>query len=157
MLVNCFKNRNSFSWIKLASSLLHLKYWYYKTPTLEFPCLPLHIFQISPGQLKPFFNTTLIMFFIGFSFFPTHIPNYMANQSNLLPSNIQIIIPYWSNILPIKKNWIFMSCFSFKVRQHGQQQLYLQYKVPWILYKILFLFHNLTRTYNLHQKSAPPL
>ena len=31
----------------------------------------------------------------------------MANQSNLLPSNIQIIIPYWSNIPPIKKKLNF--------------------------------------------------
>ena len=27
--------------------------------------------------------------------------------------------------------------FSFKVRQHGQQQLYLQHKVCWILYKMV--------------------
>ena len=34
------------------------------------------------------------------------------------------------------KSWFFKGNFSFKVRKHGQQQqLYLQYKVCWILYK----------------------
>ena len=31
------------------------------------------------------------------------------------------------------KSWLFKSCFSFNVRQHGQQQLYFQYKVYWII------------------------
>ena len=31
------------------------------------------------------------------------------------------------------KIWVLKSHFSFKVRQHGQQQLYFQYKVWWIL------------------------
>ena len=35
------------------------------------------------------------------------------------------------------KIWVFKSHFSFKVRQHGQQQLYLQCKVCWILYKMI--------------------
>ena len=35
------------------------------------------------------------------------------------------------------KSWAFKSCFYFKFRQHGQQQLYLQYKLCWILYKIV--------------------
>ena len=35
------------------------------------------------------------------------------------------------------KSWVFKSCFSFKVRQHGQQQLYLQYKICWILCKMV--------------------
>ena len=34
------------------------------------------------------------------------------------------------------KRWVFKSRFSFKIRQHGQQQLYIQYKVCWILYKM---------------------
>ena len=33
--------------------------------------------------------------------------------------------------------WVFKSRFSFKVRQHCQKQLYLQYKVCWILYKMV--------------------
>ena len=35
------------------------------------------------------------------------------------------------------KGWIFESRFFFKVKQHGQQQLYLQYNVCWILYKMV--------------------
>ena len=35
------------------------------------------------------------------------------------------------------KGWVFKGNFSFKVRQHGQQQLYLQCKVCWILCKIV--------------------
>ena len=54
-----------------------------------------------------------------------------------------------------------MSRFSFKVRQSGQQQLYLQYKVCWIFYKLVGApsFQNPTciynHTYNLPQKSVP--
>ena len=32
---------------------------------------------------------------------------------------------------------VFKSRFSFKVRQHNQQNLYLQYKVCWIIYKMV--------------------
>ena len=32
------------------------------------------------------------------------------------------------------KSWVFKSSFFFKVGQHGQQQLNLQYKVCWILH-----------------------
>ena len=35
------------------------------------------------------------------------------------------------------KNWVFKSCFFFVVRQHVQEQRYLQYKVYWILCKML--------------------
>ena len=35
------------------------------------------------------------------------------------------------------KSRVFKSRFSFEVRQHGPQQLYLQYKVCWILYKLV--------------------
>ena len=41
---------------------------------------------------------------------------------------IQVVIPYVSNTLPIEK-LILKSRFSLKIRQQGQQQLYLQYKV----------------------------
>ena len=35
------------------------------------------------------------------------------------------------------KGWVFKNRFFFNVRKHGQQQLYLQYKVCWILHKIV--------------------
>ena len=34
------------------------------------------------------------------------------------------------------KSWVFKSRFSFNVRKHGQQKVYLQYKPCWILYKM---------------------
>ena len=45
---------------------------------------------------------------------------------------------------------IFKSSFSVKVRQHGQEQLYLQYKVCEVLYKIVGAhhFHNSNCAYN---------
>ena len=35
------------------------------------------------------------------------------------------------------KCWVFKTHFSFKVRQHSQQQLYRQHKGRWILYKMV--------------------
>ena len=35
------------------------------------------------------------------------------------------------------KSWVFIRRFPLKVRQYGQQQLYLHYKVCWVLYKIV--------------------
>ena len=51
------------------------------------------------------------------------------------------------------KSWAFKSCFSFKVRKHGQQQVYLQYKVCWILSKMVgaHLFSQ------LYLRTQPPL
>ena len=37
----------------------------------------------------------------------------------------------------LSKSWLLKSCFSFKLSHHGQQQLYLQYKVCWILHRIV--------------------
>ena len=36
-----------------APVLIYLKYWYYNSPYLEIPCLPDHLCQIFPCQLKP--------------------------------------------------------------------------------------------------------
>ena len=138
---NCFQNMTCFYWIKLISFLIYLKYWYYNT-------LPLpHLMKFHPGHQKSLFNTTLIVFFIGFPILSYPIRpratligytklNAKANQSNLLSSYIQI------NTLSAKhatyqKIRAFKRGFSFKVRQHGQQQLYLQYKVCWVLYKMV--------------------
>ena len=104
--------------------------------------LPRAFLPPSPSLLnftlaKHLFNTILIKLFIRFPFLPYLIrphtttgtgytkPYAIWSRSNLLSSYIQIIIPYRSNTLPIKKLSLY-SHFSFKVRQHGQQQLYLQ-------------------------------
>ena len=48
ILENYFQIVNFLPWIKLTSVLIHLKYWCYNTPSLELPCFPRHLFQISP-------------------------------------------------------------------------------------------------------------
>ena len=58
-----------------SSDLFHLKYWYNNTPYLERPCLPDNFCQILPCQLKPLFNTILIMFLIGFV-----LPNFTTGH-----------------------------------------------------------------------------
>ena len=37
----------------------------------------------------------------------------------------------------LSKSWVFKDRFYFKFRQYSQQELYLQYKVCWILYKMV--------------------
>ena len=88
------------------------------------------------------------MFFIGFPILPYPIrpratisigyikPCVKPSKSNVLSSYINVIISYGSNTLPWK-SWVFKGNFSFKVRQHSQKQLYLQYKVCWILCKMV--------------------
>ena len=40
ILANCFQKMNCYSLIKLTPISIHLKYWHYNFPRLEFPCLP---------------------------------------------------------------------------------------------------------------------
>ena len=99
---NCFQNMKHFSWIKLILVLFHLKYCYYNTPPQELHCLPYY-----------FFNTILVMFFIGFRFLSYPIcphatsfgymkPYAKPSHSNLLSSYKEIIKSYDSNTLPSK-------------------------------------------------------
>ena len=94
--------------------------------------------KLRTGQLKALFNTVLIMLFIGFPILSYLIwpharsigyikPYAKPSHSNLLSSYIYMIKTYGPNTLPIKK--VFKSQFSFKVRQHGEQQLNLHEKV----------------------------
>ena len=66
ILEHCFQNMNCFSWIKLISVLIYFKYCNYNIPSLELPCLPWHLCQISPWPPETLLNTILIMFSIGF-------------------------------------------------------------------------------------------
>ena len=133
---NCFQNMNYFSWIKLTPVLIHLKYRYYNTPSQELPCLPHNLF-----------NTIVNMFFIRFPIMSFSIwphatstgytkPYIKPSNSNFLSSYIQIIKTYGSSTLPIKKLSLWEP-FPFKVSQHGKQQLNLQCKMCWILYKMI--------------------
>ena len=123
ILENCFQNMNCFFWIKLIPVLLHLKYCHDNSPYLEIPCLP-HNLKLYPSQLKPLFNTVLIMLFIGFSISSYPVWPRATCHHNHMPNQI-------------KQSWLFKNLFFFKVRQHSQQQLYLQYKVCWILCKMV--------------------
>ena len=60
----------------------------------------------------------------------------MYSKYQIISSYIKIIVSYGSNTLS-SKSWVIKSRFSFNVRQHGQQQLYLQYKVSWMFYKMI--------------------
>ena len=73
ILENFFQNMTCFLWIKLISYLIHLKYWYYNTPSLQLPASLAISVIFFPVQLKPLFNAILIMFLIGFPIFPYHI------------------------------------------------------------------------------------
>ena len=65
------------------------------------------------------------MFFIGFPHAITSI-----GQTKLYAKPVQ-------SIFSIKLYTDLNKRFSFKVRQHGNQKLYLQYKLLGILYKIV--------------------
>ena len=102
-----------FSWINLIPVLIHPKYWNYKIPSLELPCLAHHLCQISFCPTESLFNPILIMFFIGFSIWFYSIwphttsieytkPYAKLSYSNLLSNYIQIIKTYASNTQPIK-------------------------------------------------------
>ena len=112
---NCFQNTNCFSWIKLISVLIYLKYWYYNSHTYSFPNSLTISAKFLTSQLKSLFNTIPIKFFIGFHILSYAIrprattssgyikPYANPSQSNLISSYIKIIIPYGSNTLSIKK------------------------------------------------------
>ena len=101
-----------------------------------FSC-PIFFYPIRP-------NATII---IGYT-----KPYGYLSQSNLLSRYIQMITPYQSNALLIKN-----------LSHHGQQQLYLQYKVPWILNKVVGAlafsqsYLRMPTPRQFHQKSVPPL
>ena len=92
------------------------------------------------------------------------VPNHMASQTN--QTYYQAVCRSWylmgQTDYP-SKSWIFKSRFSFKVRQHGQQQLYLPWKYDELFTKwqVLLHFHNpsyaFNHSYKLHQKSIPLL
>ena len=116
ILENCFQKRNCFSWIKLILGLIQLKYRYYNSPYLEHSCLSLTIsVKYYHIQLKPLFNTILLMFFIGLTILFSPIRQHSTrnighnrtyakpSQSTLSSIYNQILILYGSNTLPIKK------------------------------------------------------
>ena len=112
----CFQIMKRFSWIKLLPVLIHLKYWYYNTPSLEISCLANHLCQISLWLTETPIqhNMETIILFIGFPILPNPIwphatgivytkPYAKPSHPNFLSSYMQIIKSYGSNMLSIKK------------------------------------------------------
>ena len=125
---------NCFPWIKLISVLIHLKQWYYNTPSLKLPCLPFHLCHFplvnwNPSLTQFSLCSPSVSLFLPNPFDRTPkllgIPNHMPSQTNQI---------YYQVIF---KSWYLIGILSFKVRQFGQQQLYFQYKVSKILYKMV--------------------
>ena len=151
VLENGFINMDCFSWIRLIPFLIHLKYWYYNSLCLKLPCLSHYFCQILSYPSETLFNTVLIMFSSASLFFPTsldykapqvlNIPNHIPSRDNQIYYQAIFRLEYLIGQARYQsKGWIFRIRFSFKVIQHGQWQLCLQYNVSWILYKCSLIF-----------------
>ena len=112
----------------------------YKPLFLDQATIPLN-WNPATIQSSSFYSSVSLFCPTSFGHTPPQvldIPKHMPSQINQIYYQrfIQIIILYGSNTLPIKK-LSHQEPLSFKVIQHVQQQLYLQYKIHWILYKML--------------------
>ena len=115
------------------SQILILQYPFSRASMFSLPFLP---------------NFTLACwnpFFISFSILSYPMPPRATLIGYTKPNakSIRFIIKLHTNkylfgeTRYLSKISVFKTCFSFKVRQHGQQQLYIQYKVCWVLYKMV--------------------
>ena len=124
-----------------------------------FPKYELLFLDRANSSSYSFLKTILIMFFMFPHFCTTpfdHMPpQYWTYQSICQAKPMEFIIKLYKSHSIL---WILKSGFSFKVRQHGQKQLYLQYKACWIIYQMVGAPHNPTcaynHLYNLHQNSV---
>ena len=109
------------------------------------------LFNFDLENWNPF-STILIMLFFGFlvSSYPVQ-PHATSHKywiykslcrANPIKSIIMIYTDYktWHQ----SKSWVFKSCFYFKIGQHVQQYLNLQYKVLWSLLKMVGLLVQTT-------------
>ena len=100
-----------FSWIKLIPVLIHLKYWYYNTPSQELPSFPYHLFNTSLHvfHLFPYFVlpnlTTCHKYW-------TYWPHDKPSHSNLLSSYIQIIKTYGQHATHQEAEPLGATCLS---------------------------------------------
>ena len=127
----CFQNVNCFPWIKLISVLIHPKYRYYNTPSLELPFLPRHLCQISPWltetllQHNPHqcFSSVSLFYLTLFEQKPQllDIANHMPSQANQIFYQAVCKSYYLiGQTRYLSKSWVFQNRFSFKVRKHGK-------------------------------------
>ena len=112
---------------RASSVLIHFKFWYWASLSLELPCLLFNIMCSSSVSL----------------FYPNTCRNYWIYKTICQAKPIKFIIKLYTNhnTLLVKRTTYqkaeSLRDSSFKVRQHGQQQLYPQYKVCWILCKMV--------------------
>ena len=102
--------------IKLISFLNYIKCWYYNTPSVQLPCLPRHLSQISPWPIE-----TLI-------------------QRNPHPVLRQFPCLFLPHSTTHHNYWIYQTIWQAKfVIQYDKPSLsiYIQYKMSWILYKVV--------------------
>ena len=130
ILENYFQNMTCFSWIKLISVLICLKYWYYNTLFLELPCFPCPFCQISPWPAE--IPSSSVFLFCPILCHHAQQKINWIYQTKCQAKSIRFIIKLYTNkylfgeTRYVSKISVFKTCFSFKVRQHGQQQLYIQ-------------------------------
>ena len=147
ILENCFHNMNCLSCFKIIPFLIHLKYWYYNSSYLELPYVSNHLCQILPYPTETLFNTVLIMFFISFPIlsYPIRLQattKYWKYQTICKSKRIKFIgkLNTDHNTLWMKhatQSWVFKIRISFKVRQHGQQPLYLSYNLKLVIRPVM--------------------
>ena len=71
--------------------LIHLKHWHNYNPSLQLPCLPRYLSQISPWLLKSLFNAITVMLFISFPIF--FLPHSTIRHHYLIYQTISQAIP----------------------------------------------------------------
>ena len=117
---NCFQNINCFSWI--IPVLLCLNYWYNNSQYLELPCFSHHVCQILYEPTETYLQ---------------HNPHHVFHRFPYF------VLPH--SIMRHHKCWIYKTIYQAKAikfitklyTDHSQQQLCLQYKLCWILYKMV--------------------
>ena len=136
ILENCFKNITCFSWIKLISVLLYLKYWYCNTPSWELPCLSRPHYQISHWPTEIFLHHNPPNVLHRFSYFvlpyaTMHNINWIY-RTKCKSKSVRFIIKLYTNQYVnsqtryLSKIWAFKSHFSFKPRQNGRYSFILK-------------------------------
>ena len=150
-----------FHWFKLISVLIHLKYLYYNTLSLELSCLPRHPSRISPWptEIPLQLNLYHVLHQFPYLFLPSSItrhtkPYAKTSQSSLLSSQIHITTSL-QNTLPIKKN-LFI---QFRLRQGTSEQGSLMWTdtilIPLFFLKVQTRITRLTITYSYHRIQSP--
>ena len=122
---NCFQSANCFTWVKIISALICLKYWYHNTPYLGLPCLPNHLCHFLPWPTQILFQHNLYHVLYWFLYFV--LPHstrrhhkYLIYQaicrSKTIKSDIRLYTDHNSFNMGqthyLSKRWVFKRSFS---------------------------------------------